>query len=63
MDIKLKPCPWCGRTEDLLLESDSSANHCYWIYCDYCGAQGPATELGADYESTPIAVWNTRVEV
>lgn len=52
MKTKLKPCPFCSSLM-LIVEP------CGWVFCDNCGANGPAS--GTKREA--IAAWNRRAEV
>lgn len=55
MTNKLKPCPFCGR-ENLIIIFDDYNNSA--VFCNKCGAEGPlkGTEEGA------IEAWNRRTE-
>ena len=55
MDVRIKPCPFCGSHEITICRTNDQA---CWIRCEECGA---------DAESSPareeaIEIWNCRVE-
>lgn len=52
MSNELKPCPFCGNTD----EDNFSIPDLERVSCDVCGAVGPFD--GAD----PIAAWNKRAK-
>ncbi len=52
MAEKLEPCPFCGEVE----ASHARAAGFDYIWCEGCGAEGPAAELRAE----AIRLWNTR---
>lgn len=41
--MKIKPCPFCGETEDLEvgIENEDREGVPTYIYCGTCGAHGP----------------------
>lgn len=51
----LKPCPFCGGDEILMLESDRSD---YVPFCSHCGAEID----GCKYGDEAIAAWNRRAD-
>ena len=55
--IKLKPCPFCGRTDSPHIDRYQS-NGCWWAYveCTECLATGPVGKLKKD----AIEAWNRR---
>ena len=66
MDIKLKPCPFCGGTQNRALYYDDygiSGNPQYVVTCCKCLADGPRYEKGIpDSVSRELAakLWNRR---
>ena len=51
---RLKPCPFCGHTEQGLGTDDGY--RWYFVECSGCGARGPE-ERGM---KTPVESWNKR---
>lgn len=51
MSEELKPCPFCGNTDEVYGVGDRQGT-----YCDNCGADGPSYVR----EGKPVAVWNDR---
>lgn len=54
MDKELKPCPMCGESERLLIETPSEFADCY-VHCFSCGCKGPLR-----FPNRHITAWNTR---
>lgn len=52
---ELKPCPFCGHDEPLLVTHSSDAGNEYSVRC-YNGC----CEIGDEYREEAVAVWNTR---
>lgn len=59
-DIKIKSCPFCGESDDIVLEEYEHTSGKRWkIYCCNCMAG-----IDRGYDQTPhglIDVWNKRV--
>ena len=51
MSEELKPCPFCGTT---FLGVQPSG---WWVWCENCGAEGPANKHARD---EAITAWNRR---
>lgn len=62
MTEKLKPCPFCGNTDDLIIpagwyaELDPEAQPRFAVFCGNCGAMGPS---GPEQLKRCVG-WNTR---
>ena len=55
-EIELKPCPFCGNSnEDHLLILVGRGY--YYVWCGNCETEGPAT----DSELQAVVKWNTRI--
>lgn len=71
---KLKPCPFCGRTDigvketilDYIMGNDCPCSRLkkVWAYCKYCGAESGKKTIDAVYREEVIAAatekWNER---
>ena len=57
--LEIKPCPFCGKTEKLILESyDTLAGEIWRIFCAECMVQ---MDRGCDQEpDNVIEAWNKR---
>lgn len=56
---ELKPCPFCGESEDenILFDSRGSGEMlCYFVLCNQCGSEGP----WATTKEQALTDWNTR---
>lgn len=69
MEENIKPCPFCGFTDQLWLGADNNKGHgilTYYVCCDRCGIEGPkiwtAKTLEDDKECYEKASdsWNKR---
>ncbi len=56
MNVKLKPCPFCGGKAEVLNGCTCYEPDDYWISCKKCEAE---TRI-YDSEAAAIAAWNTR---
>lgn len=55
MEMKLKPCPFCGRDVDLAVKTSDLRLH---IVCSWCGvSMRDVFEDGAEHL---VKAWNTR---
>ena len=77
MTPELKPCPWCGRADQLELYrpmQTAASNHMV-VRCNRCGISGPRGEdamardertrrrvRGIDAEASAAQAWNHRLE-
>ena len=52
MPNKLKPCPFCGTSENIL----QSVERGYYVFCIKCKVHGPITPM----IFTSIEAWNRR---
>ncbi len=50
---ELKPCPFCGYTQIIVV---SGAVDCFYAQCEYCGAEGPSNCS----EDNVLIEWNRR---
>lgn len=68
-DVKLKPCPFCGRSRNLSIEDAGGIDRyvdgepdglvsTWHVYCGWCGATGP--EVFPD-QADAVFEWNNRV--
>ena len=48
INIKMKPCPFCGNTE---ISIHKNLVLSYFAYCTRCNAQGPPVMVYHDYEN------------
>lgn len=55
---KLKPCPFCGSSDDLVL-SYKEKSESEFILCNSCGAEGPCNSDVFDSRNGNIK-WNNR---
>lgn len=46
VDPALKPCPFCGETEDFSVFGNSQ-NAYYWVRCERCGTDGGSHDVPA----------------
>lgn len=61
--MKLKPCPFCGNDDELMITNDADAGILrpddklfYYVMCVTCGGYGPK-----EFDEAPAAkAWNTR---
>ena len=56
MSENMKPCPWCGQTDKL--EIETSNTEFVWVTCTRCGILGP--QHGCTRELA-IGCWNSRM--
>jgi Lar family restriction alleviation protein len=55
----LKPCPFCGRDDDLLAVETRAGGEGWWrVFCDHCCTDGPSDQV----REKAIAAWNHRLE-
>lgn len=54
MPNKLKPCPFCGTSENIL----QSVERGYYVFCIKCKVHGPITPM----IFTSIEAWNRRAK-
>lgn len=61
MDIKLKPCPFCGG-EAMIMHYAKSSTEFSQVRCKRCGAETPAEAKSFSYSSDEYAAenWNRR---
>ena len=57
MDNELKPCPFCGNSNQNVFSIINRKYKKYSIHCWRCGTDGPPRAT----ESEAVAVWNKRV--
>jgi Lar family restriction alleviation protein len=62
-EVKLKPCPFCGETEDLIIHlkwSGYGESICV-VKCWLCYSEGPAQRVSRDCsEYSAVNRWNRR---
>ena len=51
INIKMKPCPFCGNTE---ISIHKNLVLSYFAYCTRCNAQGPPVMVYHDYENDGV---------
>jgi len=53
--VELKPCPFCGGSDFLMLSNGIDSE---FVVCETCGAEGPPSES----PNGAVGLWNTRKE-
>ena len=53
---KLKPCPFCGSTEEFALTVLSDEFDYFFVCCYHCHTRGPKKDTGVE----AISAWNRR---
>jgi Lar family restriction alleviation protein len=53
---ELKPCPFCGKQEALIIRDEGFNKGWKQVFCDYEGVTGPSGKC----EHEAIELWNTR---
>jgi Lar family restriction alleviation protein len=41
IEVQIRPCPFCGQEEELVVTGEEDGVHDWAVYCDDCGASGP----------------------
>ena len=62
MDVKLKPCPFCGHSEAELSSGKFDGKETSYVVCNRCGSRGEFFIVSPKYASAVRAVeaWNRR---
>ena len=63
--ISMKPCPFCGATEngdDPLVDGMNLDGTVIWVCCLDCGAAGPPVDYVVDETTSVITSWPKAIE-
>ena len=63
MDIKLKPCPFCGGEAELIHGTAYAEDYSSQVQCSKCGAKIKEIHRAVDYcaDEKAAEAWNRRV--